>query len=218
VHAGVDLGDLLSASGGAVETVLVAGPTRESVGRVPERLLGAAVAEGDGAVAVTTERRADSAVDRLGRAGVPDERQGVVDCTDAGHGLRSDADGLRWGVPSPTEFTGTGIAVSECLDALADRGVGVVHLLYDSLSTPLVATDAETVWIHAHQLVTRGDRQGVAVFPVYTNLTGGRDRARLEHLCDAAVEVRRREGDRHVRVTGTDRGRGEWRPLPDPVE
>lgn len=215
--AGYHLNEVFSPADFAAEpNVLVTGPAEKTVGDVPRRLLGTVRRDDDGVVLVTTETPGVVARQRLRRdLGVDDARLGVVDCTPKD---RSDSDpgDLLWRVSAPTDFTGAGIAIRECMDALAARGATAVHVLFETLSTLLVSVESEMVFRYAHHLTMRvGSRDGVGLFPVYTNVTTGTDLERLRHLFDAQVEVRQRGGQREVRCSGFEGTPTGWLPLAD---
>ncbi|WP_256297042.1 DUF7504 family protein [Haloarchaeobius salinus] len=184
--------------------LLVAGPSRETVRPVPTRILARAAGPADGAALVTTRDAARTLLDRVTRE-VPDferGRLGVVDCTPTHDVVRANPSERHWSVPSPTDLTGASMAIDECLETLRELGTDRQHLLFDSLSTLLLSTDAETVFRYAHQVLLSGGATGLSLFPVYTNVTDGTDFERLKHLFDGMVRVRRRGGGREVRFVG----------------
>lgn len=201
------------------DSVLVAGPTAETLREVPERALVASAAAGDGVVAVTTREPASVVRDRVADLDPfgPD-RVGVVDCTPDRTGKRSARDSLAWTVASPGDLTGCAIAVEECRSNLADRGVGRVHLLFDTLSTLLLSVESSSVLQFVHHLTTRGGpSRGANVFPVHTSVVDDRDLARLKHLFDGLVAVRRRGGVQQVRYRGFGATGREWVTLRPPA-
>lgn len=201
--------------------VLVAAPTGDSLRGIPERVLTAGAGPGDGAVVVSTRHRGSVVDERLAdRTPLSADRIGVVDCTPGGNGRRRNGDDLKWAVNSPGDLTGSGIAVEECVSALGNRGIDRVHVLFDTLSTLLVSVEVGAVLQYVHHLTTGAEPPaGIGVYPVHTNVLDERDLARLEHLFDASVEVRRRDGARQVRRRGFDAPLSEWVPLePDRQE
>jgi KaiC/GvpD/RAD55 family RecA-like ATPase len=193
--------------------LLVAGPSEETVRTVPSRLLARAARPDDGAVLVTNREAARTILDRMTRE-VPTlnrERVGVVDCTPTHDMVRANRRERHWNVPSPVDLTGSLRAVHECLETLDEQGRGSEHLVFDSLTTLLLSADSETVIRYAHQLLLlSGSRTGLALFPVYTNMTDGTDFERLKHLFDGLVRVRRRNGTRQVRCVGIQGTPDEW--------
>lgn len=208
-------------------SVLVAGASEATIGRLPYRLLASASAGGDrspddagpeaadGAAVITTRESADRRARQFGELpGSPDRRLICgVDATPSGR-RRADPDRGRWRAASPVDFDGTGAAVDRSLALLDERGAGAVHVLYDTLTTPLLSADSRIVARFAHHLTLQvADAGGIGIFPVRTNLTGDRDVARLKHLFDALVEVRRRGGERQVRCSGVGGDWREWHPM-----
>lgn len=198
--------------------VLVSGPSEKTLGEVPERLVRTVCGPDDAVLLVTTETPAIVARQQVRRELDVDDLFGVVDCTPKDQGDSSPED-LVWRVSSPTDFTGAGIAIRECMDALADRGATAVHVLFETLSTLLVSVESEMVFRYAHHMTMRvGSRNGVGFFPVYTNVTTGTDLERLKHLFDAQVEVRRRGGRQEIRCSGFGETPTGWLPLADPAD
>lgn len=200
--------------------LLVAGPSRETVRPVPTRILARAAEPGDGAALVTTRDAARTLLDRIARdvPALERDRMGVVDCTPTHDVVRANPRERHWSVPSPTDLTGASMAINECLETLRDAGVDRRHLLFDSLSTLLLSTDAEAVFRYAHQVLLSGGANGLSLFPVYTNVTDGTDFERLKHLFDGMVRVRRREGGREIRFVGMEGVPAGWVRLADAVE
>ena len=201
-------------SGGSV---LVAGASSETLGRLPYRLLRSATGATDGALLVTTDDPADRLVRRFTESpDAPDgARVGVVDATPNGR-RHADADAGVWRVGSPVDFNGTGIGIDRCHRHLRTTGAERVHMLYDTLTTPFLSADSDTVVRYAHHLTLQAeDHDGIGLFPIQTNVTGDRDVARLKHLFDALVEVRKRGGTRQVRCSGVDGDWRDWYDLPD---
>lgn len=196
------------------ESVLVTGPSEHTLDGVVPRLVetraepagGLVVTTRDGAVELTSGRR--KCLDAFA-----DGRVGVVDCT-PGTTTGVDRDRLHWRVTAPTEFTGIGMAISDGLDELAERGVDTPWVVFDTLSTAFVSADSTDVLRFAHavhaQVTARG---GIGVFPVYTNVTTGTDLERCKHLANAHVAVRKRGGARRMRVRGSSTAPDGWRPL-----
>lgn len=208
--------DVLAAlpSGGSV---LLTGAGREALGRLPAQLLRAAVDPDDAALLVTTEDAGERVARRVTNPGDGPHRSrvGVVDATSSGRRGSDPADRI-WHASSPVDFNGAAAGIDRCFDALAAQGHDAVHVLYDTLTTPFLSADSSTVARYAHHVSLQvADRPGIGLFPVHTNVTGDRDVARLKHLFDAAVEVRKSGGDRQVRCAGVEGDWRDWRDLQD---
>lgn len=209
------IADVLPPGGRLVRSdILVAAPTGDSLRGIPERVLAAGAGADDGAVVVSTRHQGSVVDERLAdRTPLSADRIGVVDCTPSGNGRRRNDD-LEWAVNSPGDLTGSGIALEECMDALSERGIDRVHVLFDTLSTLLVSVEVGTVLQYVHHLTTGTEPPaGIGVYPVHTNVVDDRDLARLEHLFDGMIEVRRRDGRREVRRRGFETPPSEWIPL-----
>lgn len=208
--------DVLSAlpSGGSV---LVTGASSETLGRLPYRLLRAATDARDGALLVTTDDPAERLVQRFADRsdGPHSARVGVVDATPCGY-RRADAEEGVWYASSPVDFNGTGVGVDRCYQHLEQTGAATVNMLYDTLTTPFLSADSSTAFRFSHHLTLQAaEHDGIELFPVHTNVTTDRDVARLKHLFDALVEVRKRGGDRQVRCSGVEGDWHDWYRLPD---
>ncbi len=195
-------------------SVLVTGPSEDTLDGAVRRLVGTrtglagglVVTTRDGALELVSGRR--DAIDAFA-----DDAAGIVDCT-PGTTTGVERDELHWRVTSPTEFTGIGMAISDGLNALAERGVETPWVVFDTLSTAFVSTDSTDVVRFAHavhaQVTARG---GICVFPVYTNVTTGTDLERCKHLANAHVAVRKRRDGRRMCVRGLPSAPDGWLPL-----
>ena len=86
-----------------------------------------------------------------------------------------------------------------------------VHLLFDTLTTPLVGADSSTLMRFAHQVMLEGgSTAGLQLFPVFTNVTATSDVTKLKHLSEGMIEVRKRGGKRQVRLRGSPETPAEW--------
>lgn len=196
-------------------SVLLTGAGRETLGRLPARVLRAAVDAGDAALLVTTEDAGERVARRVTDPcdGPNRSRVGVVDATPSSR-RRTDSTNRIWHASSPVDFNGTAAGIDRCFDALAAQGNDAVHVLYDTLTTPFLSADSSLVVRYAHHVSLQvADRAGIGLFPVHTNVTSDRDVARLKHLFDAQVEVRKLGGDRQVRCTGVAGDWRDWRDL-----
>lgn len=198
------------------DAVLVTAPSRADLRGLPERTVSALAGANDGCVVLTTDGPATDAASGLVRSTAMDaDRVGAVDCTRGG-ASNASPERLAWRVSGPTNFSRAGTAVDECLDLLADRGAVRSHLLFDTLSTPLLLVDSDAGARFAHYLAGLvAERGGTSVLPAFTNRTNGRDLERLKHVADAHVRVRRRDGRQEVRCAGLSGAPPEWVALAD---
>jgi hypothetical protein len=195
-------------------SVLVTGPSEDTLDGVVEHLVGTRSGPAGGLVVSTRDGTVDLHEARHeALTSFADGAAGLVDCT-PGTSTGADRGQLRWRVSSPAAFTSIGMAISDGLTALAERGVEVPWVVFDTLSTPFVSADATDVLRFAHavhaQVTTRG---GIAVFPVYTNVTTGTDLERCKHLANLQVDVRKRDGRRWARTGGVGSAPAGWLPL-----
>lgn len=200
-------------------SILVSGTCAETIGTLHRDLLRSAVGDDDGAVVVTTDdtakrvrRQFEDACEFASRGGLA-----IVDGTPkdrrSAHPERS-----VWKTSSPVDFGGAMTALRRGYESLAlehDR----IHLLFDTLTTPLLAADSTTILRFAHQVMLEGGTSvGLQVFPVFTNVTNDRDVTRLKHLSEGMVVVRKRGGRRQVQLVGPRETPNEWIDLPEPED
>jgi len=195
--------------------VVLTGASRETLGRLPGRLLRAAVGVHDAALLVTTEDSGRRFARRIvGPSDGPDRsRVGIVDAPPTGR-RRTDPAANTWHVSSPVDFNGTATGIDRCFDKLAADGCQTVNVLYDTLTTPFLSADSSMAARYAHYVSLQvADREGIGLFPVHTNVTSDRDVERLKHLFDALVEVRKCGGGRQVRCSSVECDWSDWRDL-----
>lgn len=199
-------------------TVLVSGQARTLLRRVPLQLLAERASDGDGAVVATTREDPAVAARRLCEAveaSVP-ERVAVVDCCNKSAATPARPADLRWRVPSPVAFGPIAAAVGDAFGELADRGVGRAHFLLDTLATQFRLAAPDRVNRHVHDLAMAvGGEGGLGLFTVAPSVVTDREFARLKHLFDVHVEVRRAAGTPEVRWTGLVGRSDGWVPLAD---
>lgn len=188
--------------------VLITGASSAALGRIHGTLLRFAVDERDGAIVVSTEESADNLLHRL--EGVCEPSPGAecafVDATPK-DARRAEPNRNVWQSRSPVDFNGSALALQRCYRALSD--CETVHLLFDTLTTPLLSADSATVLRYAHHVMLEGgSKNGLQLFPVSTNVTTDRDVTHLKHLVDGVIQVRTRRGERQIRLFG-------WPDTPD---
>lgn len=190
-------------------SVLFTAPTPKVLGDLPRRALADRIGGEEALIAASTRESAPTMERTLSAAGMTDP-VGVIDATPKRDDARDDPDRLRWTVLSPGDLTGTSIVMEKGLSALGDRVAGC-HLLYDSLSSTMKSADADRVVRfvdHVNQM-TGGVNAYVAHSAVLTDL----EMARLKTAMDAAVEVRKKGGDRQVRCRRLPGAPGNWTTL-----
>lgn len=194
--------------------VLVAAESAADLRGVPELVLEMGVETGDGAIVVSTEDPDQIIADRVsGLEGLAPETVGVIDCT-PGVSDAHRSGSLFHALAAKNDLTGVSMALSDCTRALRHQGVDRIHLLYDSLTPVLFAEDPDVAVRFVHHLMGRTSAaDGIGVYPVYTNMTSDRGLARMKHLADAFVEVRRQGEERQVRCRGFRAAPTGWTPL-----
>lgn len=197
-------------------SILVTGACTETIGTLHQELLWSAVDDDEGAVIVTTEDAATQIRRRFDRstAFAPTSGLAVVDETpkDRRH---ADPERNVWKTSSPVDFGGAMLALRRGYESLAIE-YDTVHLLFDTLTTPLLAADSTTVMRFAHQVMLEGgSKTGLQLFPVFTNVTSKSDVTKLKHLSEGMIEVRKRGGKRQVRLRGPPETPNEWFDLPE---
>jgi hypothetical protein len=199
-------------------TVLVSGRARSLTHRVPLQLLAARATDGDGAVVVSTRedpavvvRRLSGAVDAFDASTVA-----MVDATSKAAGTGTRTDELRWQVPSPVAFGCLRSAIDDALAALSDRDVGRIHFVFDTLTTQFRLAEADVVHQHTHDMaMTVGEQRGLGLFVLAPSVPTDQEFARVRHLVDVHVAVRRTAEGPQVRWTGLVGSSDGWVALAD---
>ncbi|QSG01577.1 DUF7504 family protein [Natranaeroarchaeum sulfidigenes] len=195
-------------------SVLVTGTCTETIGSLHQELLWSAVDDDEAAVVVTTEDTAEGIRRRFDRSAAFTSTAGlaVVDGTpkDRRH---AEPERNVWKTSSPVDFGGAMLALRRGYESLAVE-YDTIHLLFDTLTTPLLATDSSTLMRFAHQVMLEGgSKTGLQLFPVCTNVTSNSDVTKLKHLSEGMIEVRKRGGTRQVRLRGPPETPNEWLDL-----
>ena len=204
------------APGGAVPSVrgglvLVSGAQAEARLSTLEHLFEALVESGDAAVTIGIANSPAALVDRLGRLPVED-RVARIDAT--GHEGSPGTDyGKRWWVRGPSDVRGLVLACEAAVDELRAENARV-HLVVDDLSRLYLGTTPVEVFRFVHGLALHCQLSGgTGLVGLDTSTTNGLERARLAHLCEAAVSTRRREGRLEYRGIGGPIDVRRWTPI-----
>ena len=186
-------------------TLLVTGTDGDECTELADRLLAAGFDHGEPAVAVTTTA---TPPDVRRKFGTDDERDVAVVSAVAGD---CEPDEYTRCVDSPGDFAGIGLSCSELVERLSDDGVRVT---VDSVSDLLDAADANTVFRFLHVLTGRiTTAEGFGVATIQLDRHEEKTCHTIGQLFDARVEVRRRSGQRELRVRGLEDVREEWKPF-----
>lgn len=170
-------------------SLLCRGPPMAGKQSLGVRMLAEGLAAGEGGIAVTTQRSGADLREELRTLGpaLDTSLLGVVDCV-VGADVGSD-DGTV-SVSSPADLTGIGIAVTEALDRLRERGVERNRLFLDGLSTLLMYADFERVFRFCHALVQHVDAtEALGVVTVETESMDETDAEAIRSLFLAVVDI-----------------------------
>lgn len=121
-------------------------------------ILGDGLAEGGGAVVVTTDYSAETVMEELQeRATFASENVAIVDCySDEEPQIGS----FVYTVPSPSAITSIGIGIIECFRRLSEAGVEHCRVGVLSLSTMLTVNDEAEIFKFSHVVSSRLDASG----------------------------------------------------------
>jgi KaiC/GvpD/RAD55 family RecA-like ATPase len=200
-----DPGDALPVDSLPPGSVLVSGPPMTGKYELLLRFIIAGARYGDGGLFVTTNESARSIhADIEEMAGEVSASLRMVDCVAEQQSVegRLPEDRVEY-INSPGDMTGVGIGVSEQLRRFAEEETGRTRVVFDSLSTLLMYSDAETVFRFLHVLTGRID--GVDALGLFTIDPTTHDQETvntLKQLFDGEIEIRDGEGGREVRFVG----------------
>ena len=197
--------------------LLIEGPPMSGKRQLGFQILADGVADGEGAIVVTTKDGADRVLEDFADiAGVESPTVGVVDCVtkQQGMGSRRESDLVRY-ASSPNDLTGIGIELSELLRTLYEgRQVTQNRILLHSLSTLLMYSDLQTVFRFMHVFTGRvQSADALGVFVIDASAHDEQTVSTLKQLFDGIVTVR--EGDDggfEARLQGLSGG-DDWRSL-----
>jgi len=190
-------------------TLLVAGPTHGGARQAALRML--AGAPGEGAIVITTNRRAARMVEECEHAGiqVAADRAAIIDCVgdeDAGVPAR------LLPVSGPGDLTGIGMRFSDVYMDFKQEGVSRVRTGLFSLSTLLTLGDLQTVSRFVHTLVGRIDSVGgLGVLFVDPSNHDEQSVNTIAQFCSGRVDVREGDGGSELRVGGVPGHDRTWR-------
>lgn len=198
-------------------SLLLAGPDEDATESLLLGLLAEGHDRGEGVLAVTTERDAETWLSTLqDRTDRFDGRTvAALDCH--GEGERTEEtleSGVRvQRVPRVDDLTGIGIGITSCLQALTNSGCTSGRAGFSSLTTLVEKTNRETVFKFSHVVTARLDTANF--LGVFTVDSGAHDEETLQVIgqsFDAIIDVR--EDGRAVRSRnlGVEEA---WVELPD---
>lgn len=214
-----DLSDVLEVDAlGAVQpgtSILVSGPAMTGTADLVWDVLASGARQGEGAISVTTNDRADETIEAL-LARAPDADPRRLSAIDSRGGSNSGADETEDGsyvyhVGDPSDLTGMGIGITQSFERFEDYGVDQTRLGLSSLSTLLTYTDTQTVFKFCHVLASRVDTAGyVSTFAIDSSAHDEQTLQIVKQPFDGMIEVRERDGTREARVLGVQPNPSDW--------
>jgi KaiC/GvpD/RAD55 family RecA-like ATPase len=189
-------------------TVLVAGPFHAGARRLGLQLLGGPADEG--AIVVTTNRRAERIVEEFARSGVEVARDSaaIIDCVGDPD---AELPARLLTVSGPADLTGIGMRFSDVYTDFRRNDIERVRTGLCSVSTLLTFSDLKTVSRFVHTLVGRvGQVDGFGVLLIDPSNHDERAVSTLSQFCDGRIDVRADADDRpELRARGlSDQPRG----------
>lgn len=195
-------------------TVLVSGPSHVGTRELGLRLL--AGHAGEGAIVVTTNRRASRVAADCERVGieVARDRTAILDCV----GDEDAAVPARvLTVSGPDDLTGIGMRYSNVYREFLDEDLGRVRTGLSSISTLLTFSDLRTVSRFVHTLVGRvAAVDGFGALRIDPTTQDDLTVNTIAQFCDGRIDVREREdgADRpELRVRGLSDQSRDWEPF-----
>lgn len=196
--------------------VLVSGPGMSGTDELALDVVASGLEAGQGGVVMTTSERGETVVERLEDSVEFDPANlCVVDCrAERGREERSLNGAYVYSVPEPSDFTGLGIGLTQCLSHLDARDLEAGRFALSSLSTMITYTDRQKVFKFCHVVASRLSTPGyLGLFVVDPDVHDTQTMAVIKQAFDGLVEVRQHEGTREARLVGLEAGTTEWQPL-----
>jgi len=181
-------------------TVLLTGSPHEGARDLGLQLLGGPI--GEGAIVVTTNKRAQRITEDCDRIGiqVSDDRTAILDCVGD-----EDANVPARVLPlsGPSDLTGIGMRFSDVYVDFRGNDIERVRTGLFSLSTLLSFGDLRTVSRFVHTLVGRIDSvDGLGVFLIDPQSHDDRAIRTLSQFCDGRIDVRETDGVPELKASG----------------
>ena len=196
-------------------SILVSGPSMTGKDSLLFDLLADGITRDEAGILMTTDRDgADTLEEIQSIAGDADASLlSAIDCrAKTGRDERErDSGAYVYSVTEPSEFTGIGIGITKCFDRMREEDVADGRIALTSLSTMVRYADRKTVFKFCHVLSQRLDSAGFIGF--FTLNSGAHDEQTVQVIkqaFDANIEVREHEGERQLRVLGTDTQPTDW--------
>lgn len=199
-------------------TLLVSGPALSGKDRLALDILAEGVANGQGAIAVTTGDDGTDWIDDIETAtgSVPGYRVAAIDCRSERGRSESELDNeaFHYSVPEPSDLTGIGIGITKCFNRLQNAGITETRLALSSLSTMLTYSDRKTTFKFCHVLSSRLESAGyLGVFTIDSGAHDEQTMQVIKQAFDGQVELRTADGATEARFRGLDTGTTDWQLL-----
>jgi len=196
-------------------SILVSGPAMSGTAGLVRDVLASGARQGEGAVSVTTNDRAATAIEDI-RARAPDADPAAIsaiDCRGEGDtgGSETEDGAYLYHAGDPSDLTGVGIGITQSFERFEDYGIDRTRLGLSSLSTMLTYTDQQTVFKFCHVLSSRVDAAGyVSAFSIDSSAHDEQALQIVKQPFDGLIEVREQEGTREARVRGIQPDPSDW--------
>jgi KaiC/GvpD/RAD55 family RecA-like ATPase len=183
--------------------LLVSGPPMTGKRTLALDVLASGIADGEGAVLVTTKDGAERVLTEFEKRGdVEDRPFAVVDTVtrQQGVGETRETDRVKY-TSSPVDMTGIGIKLSEILREFYEtRGLQRNRIALHSLSTLLMYSDLQTVFRFLHVFTGRVQSvEGLGLFTIDASAHDDRTMSTLKQLFDGIVTTSE-DGEPTVRL------------------
>lgn len=196
------------------QTVLGTGPPLVGERALAYRFLARGMDAGEGAILVTTTQSVDQVREAvMSYTAATDAPLAIVAMEGASYD--DPGDDLCWRVSSPGDLTGIGMAITEAMETLSERGNGRFRLVIDSLSPLTVYGEFERVYRFLHLIFGRVSAVGGVAFCYLPADTVGDRASTIRGLVDGVLEFRDGEPTAEYRLEGIPTPTDGWRPVPD---
>lgn len=199
-------------------SLLVSGPAMTGKTALALDMLADGLEGREGAIAVSTSDTTSTLLEQLdSRAGAVDpEAIGAIDCRSSSGRNEAllDSGSYTYSVPEPSDFTGIGIGITNCLSRFEELDVEQSRLALDSLSMMITYADRQTVFKFCHVLASRLENAGyIGIFTIDRDVHDKQTMEVIKQAFDGVLELREVDGGREVRLRGLNPQPSEWHQL-----
>lgn len=194
--------------------ILGTGPPLIGERTVGHRFLARGLDAGEGAILVTTSGSAEQARETV--ASYTDGATGPLAVIAMDEASYEDTDeDLTWRISSPADLTGIGIAITEAIETVTERGTERFRLVIDAISPLTVYSEFERVYRFLHVVLGRVAAVGGIGFCYLQSDTVGDRSSAIQGLADGILEFREGEAGPEYRLDGLPGAPTEWLPVPE---